>query len=45
MKELTGRITLSSGFQARVSDESLVDSLEGNVVQEYDSMACSQMIV
>jgi hypothetical protein len=45
MKEPTGRITLPSGFQARVSDESLVDSLERNVVREYDSMAFPQMIV
>ncbi len=28
-----------------MSDKSLVDSLEGTVVWEYDSMACPQMIV
>jgi hypothetical protein len=31
--------------QARVSDKSLVDSLEGTVVWEYDSIACPQMIL
>jgi hypothetical protein len=31
--------------QARVSDKSLVDSLEGTVVWEYDLMACPQTIV
>jgi hypothetical protein len=45
MNELIGSITLSSGIQARVSDKSLVDSLEGTVVWEYDSMACPQTIV
>jgi hypothetical protein len=45
MNELTSSITLSSGIQARVSDKSLVDSLEGTVVWEYDSMACPQTIV
>ncbi len=45
LNELTGSITLSSGVQARVSDKSLVDSLEGMVVWEYYSMACPQMIV
>ncbi len=39
MNELTGSITLFSKAQARVSDKSLVDSLEGTVVWEYDSMA------
>ncbi len=34
MNELTGSITLSSRIQARVSDKSLVDSLEGMVVQK-----------
>jgi hypothetical protein len=43
--ELTGSITLSSGIQGRVSDKSLVESLEGTVVWEYDSMACQQTIV
>jgi hypothetical protein len=32
MNELTGSINLSSGIQARVSNKSLVDSLEGTVV-------------
>ncbi len=45
LNELTGSITLTSGVQARVSDKSLVDSLEGTVVWEYDSMACLQTIV
>jgi hypothetical protein len=45
MNELTGSITLSSGIQARVRDKTLVDSLEGTVVWEYDSIACPQMIV
>jgi hypothetical protein len=45
MNELTGSITLSSGIPASVSDKSLVDSLEGTVVWEYDSMACPQTIV
>ncbi len=45
MNESTGTITLSSGVQARVSDKSLVDSLEGTVVWAYDPMACPQMIV
>jgi hypothetical protein len=44
MNKLTGSITLSLGVQARISDTSLVDSLEGTVVWEYDSMACPQMI-
>jgi hypothetical protein len=45
LNELTGSIMITSGVQARVSDKSLVDSLEGMVVWEYDSMACPQMIV
>jgi hypothetical protein len=45
MIELTGSITLSSGIQVRMLDKSLVDSLEGTVVWEYDSMACPQTIV
>jgi hypothetical protein len=32
MNKLTGSITLSSRIRARVSDKSLVDSLEGMVV-------------
>jgi hypothetical protein len=43
--QLTGSITLSPGVQARVLDKSLVDSLEGIIVWEYDPMACLQMIV
>jgi hypothetical protein len=45
MNELTGSITLSSGIPASVSDKSLVDSLEGTMVWEYDSIACTQTIV
>jgi hypothetical protein len=45
LNELTGSITLPSGVQARASDKSLVDSLEGTVVWEYVSMACPQTIV
>jgi hypothetical protein len=45
MNELTGSITLSLGVQARVCDKNLVDSLEGTLVWEYDSVACPQMIV
>jgi hypothetical protein len=45
LNELTGSITLSSGLKARVSNKSLVDSLEGTVVWEYDLMACPQTIV
>jgi hypothetical protein len=45
LNELTRSITLSSGVQARASDKSLVDSLEGTVVLEYDSKACPQTIV
>jgi hypothetical protein len=33
-------MTLTSGVQAAAGDESIVDSLEGTVVWEYDSMAC-----
>jgi hypothetical protein len=43
--ELTSSIILSSGVQACVSDKSLVESLEGSAVWEYDSKACPQMIV
>ncbi len=45
MNKLTGSITLSSSVQVRVPDKSLVDSLEGTVVWEYNLMACPQMIV
>jgi hypothetical protein len=38
-------LTLTSGVQARGGDKSIVDSLEGTVMWEYDSMACPQMIV
>jgi hypothetical protein len=38
-------LTLSSGIQGHVSDKSLLDSLEGTVVWEYDSMACPQIRV
>jgi hypothetical protein len=43
MNELTSSIMLSSSVQARVSKKSLVDSLEGTEMLEYDSMACPQM--
>jgi hypothetical protein len=39
MNELTCSMTLSSRMQALVSDKSLVDSLEGTVIREYDSPA------
>jgi hypothetical protein len=45
LNELTGSLTLTSGVQAASGDKSIVDSLEGTVVWEYDSMACPQTIV
>jgi hypothetical protein len=45
LNELTGSLTLTSGVQATARDKSIVDSLEGTVVWEYDSMACPQTIV
>ncbi len=45
LNELTGSLTLTSGVQAAVGDKSLVDSLEGTVMWEYDAMACPQTIV
>jgi hypothetical protein len=45
LNELTGSLTLTSGVQAAAGDKSIVDSLEGTVVWEYDSMACPQSIV
>ncbi len=45
LNELTGSLTLASGVQAAAGDKSIVDSLEGTVVWEYDSMACPQAIV
>jgi hypothetical protein len=45
LDELTGSLTLTSGVQAAAGDKSIVDSLEGTVVWEYDSMACPQTIV
>ncbi len=45
MNELTGSLTLTSGVQARATDESISDSLEGTVVWEYDPMECPQTIV
>ncbi len=45
LNELTGSLTLTSGMQAAAADKSIVDSLEGTVVWEYDSMACPQTIV
>jgi hypothetical protein len=45
MNELTSSIMLLSGVQARVSDKSLLDSLEGTLVWEYDPLASPQIIV
>jgi hypothetical protein len=45
LNELTGSLTLTSGVQSAAGDKSLVDSLEGTVVWEYDAMACHQTIV
>jgi hypothetical protein len=45
LNELTGSLTLTLGVQAAAGDKSIVDSLEGTVVWEYDAMACPQMIV
>jgi hypothetical protein len=45
MNELTGSLTLTSGMQARATDKSISDSLEGTVVWEYDPMECPQTIV
>jgi hypothetical protein len=38
LNELTGSLTLTSGVQAAAGDKSIVDSLEGTAVWEYDSM-------
>jgi hypothetical protein len=38
LNELTGSLVLTSGKQARVGDKSIMDSLEGTVVWEYDSI-------
>jgi hypothetical protein len=43
MNKLTASITLSSSVQVRVPDKSLVNSLEGTVVWEYNLMAFPQM--
>jgi hypothetical protein len=45
MNELTRTITLSSGVQARVSENILVDSLEGTIAWEYDPIASPLMIM
>jgi hypothetical protein len=45
LNKLTGSLTLTFGVQATAGDKSMVDSLEGTVVWEYDSMACPQTIV
>jgi hypothetical protein len=45
MNELTGSLTLTSGVQARATDKSISDSLEGTVMWEYDPMECPQTIV
>jgi hypothetical protein len=44
LNELTGSLTLTYGVQARAADKSIVDSLEGTIVWEYDSMTCPQTI-
>ncbi len=44
MNELTKMTTLSSGKQTRVAAKSRVDSLEGTVARDCDSMACPQMV-
>jgi hypothetical protein len=44
LNKLTGSLTLTSGVQATAGDKSIVDSLEGTAVWEYDSMACPQTI-
>ncbi len=36
---------MSSGMQTKVMDKSLVNSLEGTVVWNYDSMAYPQIVV
>jgi hypothetical protein len=45
LNELTGSLTLTSDVQAMAGDKSMVDSLEGTVVWQYDSMACPKTIV
>ncbi len=45
MNELTGIITMALGVQALIADKSLVASLEGTMVWEYDPMACLKMIL
>jgi hypothetical protein len=45
LNELTGSLTLTSGVQATAGDKSIVDSLEGTVGWEYDSMACSLITI
>jgi hypothetical protein len=45
LNKLTGSLTLTSGVQARAADKSIVDSLEGTIVWEYDSMDCLQTII
>jgi hypothetical protein len=45
LNELIGSLTLTSGVQARAADKSIVDSLEGTVMWEYDSMDCPKTII
>jgi hypothetical protein len=45
LNELPESLTLTSGVQAAAGDKSIVDSQEGMVVWEYDSMTCPQTIV
>ncbi len=45
LNDLTGSLTLTSGVQAAAGDKSIVDSLEGTVVWEYDPRACPQTII
>jgi hypothetical protein len=40
MNELSGTITPYAGIQAWVSEKSLLDSLEGTVVWEYNPKVC-----
>ncbi len=45
INEWMGTITFLSGIQTRASDKSIVDSLEGIIIWEYDSLACPQKMV
>jgi hypothetical protein len=43
INEWMGTITFLSGIQTRASDKIIVDSLEGIIIWEYDSLACLQI--